>query len=56
MRATECACNVELIKEFDKEYGCKVTTALSVAKKDLHAYIKQIIITIPKNFERFPKK
>ena len=27
MRATECACNVELIKEFDKEYGCKVTTA-----------------------------
>jgi len=27
MRATECACNVELVKEFDRESGCKVTTA-----------------------------
>jgi len=27
MRATEFACNVELIKEFDTDLGCKVTTA-----------------------------
>ena len=27
MRATECVCNVELVKEFDRESGCKVTTA-----------------------------
>jgi len=27
MRATEFACNVELIKEFDRDLGCKVTTA-----------------------------
>ena len=34
MRATECACNVELIKEFDKEYGCKVTTAFLVTDRN----------------------
>ena len=34
MRATECACNVELVKEFDKESGCKVTTAFLATERN----------------------
>jgi len=34
MRATECTCNVELIKEFDRDLGCKVTTAFLATERE----------------------
>jgi len=34
MRATEVACNVELIKEFDVSFGCKVTKAFLATERN----------------------